>query len=50
MPELCDESLQVLVPFLADIIRREEKRVKKIFNLRLCFVMSADASLLLGSG
>jgi hypothetical protein len=33
----------LVVPFLADIIRRDEKRVIKRFNL--CFAISADASL-----
>jgi hypothetical protein len=42
--ELCDE---LLVPSLANIIRREEKRVIKIFNLY--FAMSTDASLDLGA-
>jgi hypothetical protein len=38
---------QLLVPFLANIIRREEKRVIKRFNLY--FAMSTDASLDLGA-
>jgi hypothetical protein len=42
--ELCDE---LLVPFLANVIRREEKQVIKIFNLY--FAMSTDASLDLGA-
>jgi hypothetical protein len=39
---------QLLVPFLANIIRREEKRVIKRFNLYLA--MSTDASLLVDLG
>jgi hypothetical protein len=38
---------QLLVPFLANVIRREEKRVIKRFNLY--FAMSTDASLDLGA-
>jgi hypothetical protein len=38
---------QLLEPFLANIIRREEKRVIKRFNLY--FAMSTDASLDLGA-
>ncbi len=40
---------QLLVPFVANIIRRDEKRRQVIKRFNLCFAMSADASPNLGA-